>query len=150
METLEDWTKALDSGYGIDVIYLDYQKAFDTVPHKRLLKKLKWYGFNGKLLLWIEDFLTARQMSVSVNGAYSDWAKVASGVPQGSVLGPLLFLLYVNDIPASVSCKIKLCTDDTKLWNTTETQSDSQSLQSNLDSLSKWSDKWLLRFNIEK
>ena len=72
LETLEEWTKALNSGYGIDIIYLDYQKAFDMVPHKRLLKKLKWYGFDGKLLLWIEDFLTDRHMRVSVNGAYSD------------------------------------------------------------------------------
>ena len=72
LETLEDWTTALDSDYGIGVIYLDYQKVFDTVPHKRLLEKLKWYGFDGKLLLWIEDFLTDRQMRVFVNGAYSD------------------------------------------------------------------------------
>ena len=72
LETLEDWTKALESSYGIDIIYLDYQKAFDKVPHKRLLKKLKWYGFNEKLLLWIEDFLTDRQMRVSVNGIYCD------------------------------------------------------------------------------
>ena len=100
LETLEDQTKALDSDYGIDIIYLDYQKAFDTVPHKRLLKKLKWHGFYGELLLWIEDFVTDRQIRVSVNGAYSDWAKVTSGVPWGLVLGLLLFLLYVNDIPA--------------------------------------------------
>ena len=72
LETLDDWTKALDSGYDIDIIYLDYQKTFDTVPHKRLLKKLKCCGFNGKLLLWIEDFLTDRQMRISVNGTYSD------------------------------------------------------------------------------
>ena len=76
LETLEDWTKALDSGYSIDVTYLDYQKAFDMVSYKRLLKKLKWYGFDGKLLLWIEDFLTDRQVRVSINGAYSNWSRL--------------------------------------------------------------------------
>ena len=101
-------------------------------------------------MLYIEDILTDRQMRVFINGAYSDWAKVTSSVPQGSVLGPLLFLLYVNDIPASVSCKIKLFTDDTKIWNTFKAQSDRQSLQSDLELLSKWSDEWLLRFNIDK
>ena len=137
LETLEDLTKALDSDCGIDVIYLDHQNAFHTVPHRRLLKKLKWYGFDGKLLLWIEDFLTDRQMRVSVNDVYFDWAKVTSSVAQGSELGPLLFLLYANDIPASVSCKIKLFADDTKIWNTIKTKSDSQSLQSDHDLLSK-------------
>ena len=101
-------------------------------------------------MLWTEDFLIDRQMRVSVNGAYSDWVNVTSGVPQGSVLGSLLFLLYINDIPASVSCKIKLFADDTKIWNTNKTQSECQSLQSDLDLLSKWLDEWLLRFNIDK
>jgi len=142
-------TTALDSGYDNDVIYLDYQKAFDTVPHKRLLKKLKWYEFDGKLLLWIENFLTDRQMRISVNGAYADWAKITSGVRRRSVLGPFLFLLYVNGIPASVSCKMKLFADDTQIWNTIKTQS-AMSLQSELDLLSKWSDECLLRFNIDK
>ena len=87
-------------------------------------RKLKRYGFDGKLLLWIEDFPTDRQIRVSVNGVYSDWAKVTSGVPQGSVLGPLLFLLYVSDIPASVSCKFKLFANDTKIWNTIKMQYD--------------------------
>ena len=106
--------------------------------------------FDEKLLLWIEDFLTDRQMRVSVNNAYSDWAKVTSGVPQGSVLGPLIFLLYAYDIPASVSFKIKLFADDTKIWNAIKTQSDSQSLQAQLDLLSKWSDERSLKFNIDK
>ena len=99
---------------------------------------------------WIEDFLTDWQMRVSVNGAYFDWAKVSSGVPQGSVLGPLLFLLYINDIPASVNCKIKLVADNTKIWSAIKKQSDSQFLQSDPELLSKWSDEWLLRFNIDK
>ena len=116
--------------------------------------KAKYYlennnGFDWTLFIWIEDFLTDRQMRVSVNGVYFDWANVTSGVLQSSVLGPLLFLLYVNDISASVSCKIKLFADDTKIWNTIKTQSDSQSLQLDLDLLSKWLDKWLLRFNID-
>ena len=101
-------------------------------------------------MLLIEDFLTDRQVRVYVNAVYSDWAKVTSGVPKGSVFEPLLFLLYINEIPASVSYKIKLFADDTKIWNTIKTQSDSQSLQSDLDLLSKWSDEWLLRFNIDK
>ena len=96
------------------------------------------------------DFLTDRQARVSVNGAYSDWAKVTSSVAQGSVLGPLLFLLYVNDIPASFIFKIKPIADDTKIWNTIKTQSNSQSLQLDLDLLSKLSDEWLLRFHIDK
>ena len=83
----------MDSGYGIDVIYLDYQKVFDTVLRKRLLKKLKWYGFDGKLLLWIEDFLTDRQTRVSVNG---DWAKVTSGVLQGSTSVETIFVLAIR------------------------------------------------------
>ena len=101
-------------------------------------------------MLLIENFLTDRQMRVSVNGAYSDWATVTSAVPQGSVLGPLLFLLYVNDIPASVSCKIKPFAVDTKICNTIKTQYDSQSLQSDLDLLIKWLNELLLRFNIDQ
>ena len=92
-------------------------------------------------MLCNENFLTDRQIRGTVNGAYSDWAKVISGVPQGSVSEPLLFQLYVNDIPASISCKIKLFADDTNIWNTIKAQSDSQSMQSDLDLFSKWSDK---------
>jgi len=91
LETLESWTQALDDGYGLDVVYLDYRKAFDSVPHQRLLQKLKEFGIKGKLSAWLESFLTSRSMTVGVRGAFSKFQEVLSRVPQGSVIGPLLF-----------------------------------------------------------
>ena len=87
----------------VDVIYLDLQKAFDKVPHARLLSKLKSYGITGKLLQWIENFLSNRQQCVCLQGSRSDWIYIFSGVPQGSVLGPFLFIVYINDLPEVVS-----------------------------------------------
>jgi len=107
----------LDEGFGIDVLYLDYRKAFDSVPHKRLLKKLKLYGINGKLLRWIQSFLEARLMRVRIRDSFSDWREVLNGVPQGSVLGPRLFLLFVNDLPDWIKNGMRMFADYVKIWN---------------------------------
>jgi hypothetical protein len=150
LETLEAWTRLLDDGFGIDVIYLDYRKAFDTVPHGRLIEKLRSYGIAEELITWITAFLVGRKMRVGVNGKYSTWADVLSGVPQGSVLGPLLFLLFVNDLPDWVVNSIKMFADDTKIWSAIQSAENSHSLQDDLNTLTEWSKRWLLKFNPKK
>ena len=150
LESFEQWTRALDEGYGIDVVYLDYRKAFDTVPHKRLLLKLRNYGFTEKYIKWIENFLTGRKMRVGINNSYSRWTDILSGVPQGSVLGPLLFILYVNDLPSWITNSMRMFADDTKVWSRVSNERDTAGLQDDLNSLCNWSDQWLLKFNVEK
>jgi len=132
------------------VVYLDYRKAFDSVPHRRLIEKLKSFGIDGKLLKWMDDFLTSRTMKVGLRGTFSQLPEVLSGVPQGSVLGPLLFLLYVNELPSWIKCDMKMFADDTKLWCRIKTDAESVVLQADLDSLQSWSDTWQLKFNADK
>jgi len=138
LESLEVWTQALDEGYGVDVIFLDYRKAFDSVPHKRLREKLRTFGLNEKLVAWTAEFLKDRKMRVRVNGSFSNWAEVFSGVPQGSVLGPLLFLLFVNDLPNVIKSHIRMFADDTKIWRTIKDDTDSIWLQQDLDNMESW------------
>ena len=113
---MPNWTLSLDEHLSTDVVYFDFSKAFDSVPHARLLLKLQAYGINGQLLKWFESFLTGRRQYVKVNSASSSWTQVSSGVPQGSVLGPLLFVLYINELPSLVSSQLLMFADDIKLY----------------------------------
>ena len=150
LTALNDWTCSLDQGYPIDVIYFDFRKAFDTVPHARLLLKLKEYGINGNLLCWLHGFLSNRRQRVSINGSFSQLSDVTSGVPQGSVLGPLLFTVYVNDLPSCVNSSLLSFADDTKLFRCIRAEMDVVQLQHDINALLDWSKLWLLSFNISK
>ena len=150
LNMLDTITDAVDSNGQVDIIYMDFQKAFDQVPHMRLIEKVKSHGIHGCILNWIQDFLNGRSQQVIVNGCTSSWAPVTSGIPQGSVLGPILFVLYVNDIPNCTSSDTYLFADDTKVLRKITCDQDSIKLQQDLDELQSWSDKWLLKFHPDK
>ena len=150
LSSLDDWSRAIERGDPVDAIYLDFSKAFDTVLHHRLLRKLQTYGIGGKLLNWIERFLTGRKQRVALNGTKSDWAPVKNGVPQGSVLGPLLFVLFVNDLPDEVQCQIRMFADDTKLYRPVKSPTDAELLHEDVNAVLDWSNKWQLCFNTKK
>ena len=148
--TLNEWFYHLDKRTPVDALYLDFKKAFDSVPHKRLLTKLHGYGIRGNVLKWVESFLTNRVQYVNVNNSNSDKVPVTSGVPQGSVLGPCLFIYFINDLPNAVSCLMKIFADDTKAYRPIYTIKDNEELQLSLDNLVLWTKKWLIGFNSDK
>lgn len=150
LKVVDRWTEILDQGGTVDAVYLDFAKAFDTVPHQRLLVKLAGYGINGHILEWIRHFLTGRKQRVGVAGTFSEWAEVDSGVPQGSVLGPVLFVCYINDMPDNIASFIYMYADDTKIFRRADSDRDRQALQRDIDELARWAEKWQLRFNVEK
>lgn len=150
LTTLDDWTDMLEKDVPVDAIYLDFAKAFDSVPHERLLTKLEAYGINGQIGLWTRDFLTQRRQRVKINGSYSEWASVSSGVPQGSVLGPVLFVIYINDMPDVTKNTCSMYADDTKLYGPATDTIECETLQRDLNSLVNWSSTWQLRFNEDK
>ena len=150
LETLDIWTEVLDNGGSIDVVYTDFMKAFDSVPHRRLVSKAEAYGVRGKVLRWISDFLTNRSQVVCVNEAVSEPGAVTSGIPQGSVLGPVLFVIYINDLPDHVKSDVKIFADDTKVFTRSDIKENRVQLQEDLDNLNEWSSNWKLRFHPEK
>ena len=129
---------------------MDFMKTFDKVPHRRLIKKMEGYGIGKRILNWVKDFLKNRKQKVSVNGAESACQDVTRGIPQGSVLGPILFVIYINDMPECVDAVAYLFADDTKQYKEIKREEDSEKLQKDLDSLQKWSDTWLLKFHSNK
>ena len=137
---------SLDEGNCMDIISLDYQKAFDSVTHRRLLSTLNSYGYRGKVLKWVESFLIGRTQKVTVRGATSSKAVVVSGVPQWSVLGSILFILYINDLPELVSSRFKMFADDTEIYGPATTENEAKAIQDDLEKLQLWSEKWLLKF----
>ena len=125
-----------------DLILLDFSKTFDKVNHLKLLNKLSCFGVKENTLNYIQSFLIDRTQTVVLDVESSEEAKVTSGVPQGSVLGPLLFLLYINDLPENIQSQVRLFADDTAVYLTVTNMQDSQVLQSDLESLQHWERTW--------
>ena len=148
--TIHDIASSLQQNKSIHAAVLDFSKAFDKVPHQRLLLKLERYGIHGNLLSWMESFLTKRVQTVICEGATSTSSPVTSGVPQGSVLGPLLFLTYINDLPNGLASTVKLFADDTLLYGVVVDDSDCDNLQDDLIKLEIWQNEWQMEFNPSK
>ncbi len=152
LEFFEIVTEAVDEGSPFDIIFLDFAKAFDKVPVAPLLAKLQALGVEGQLLCWIKEWLSNRRQRVVLNGQASDWADVTSGVPQGSILGPLLFVIYINDIDLVIDMieLLKKFADDTKLGQRVATAEQRSKMQEALDNVVKWADTWGMKFNVKK
>ena len=153
-------TNSVDNNKPVDVVYLDFTKAFDSVPHDHLIAKLTHIGFRGVVLNLIKSFLTDRQQKVNIAESCSQYISVPSGVPQGSVLGPLLFLIYIDDIDTGISSNIIKFADDIKLFSSLNRADHSSfdgtdnlfdwPLQRDLDLISDWCNSWLLKLNPDK
>uniref|UniRef100_A0A8C5LT35 Reverse transcriptase domain-containing protein n=1 Tax=Leptobrachium leishanense TaxID=445787 RepID=A0A8C5LT35_9ANUR len=146
----EEVSRSIDQGVAVDVIYLNFAKAFDTVPHKRLLFKLRKNGLDENTCSWIENWLKDRVQRVVINGTFSRWTPVVSGVPQGSVIGPILFNLFINDLEIGIESHVSVFSDDTKLGKVIQCEQDVTSLQRDLDRLGDWALKWQMKFNLDK
>ena len=149
---MEQLTRLVDEGHSVDVVYCDFSKGFDVVPHKRLLAKCEGMGIRGKVLRWVEEWLTGRKQRVILNGQASEWRDVLSSVVQGSCLGPCLFVIFINDIDLAmdtISFIVKFA-DDSKAGRVVDSPEDREAFQTMLNRLETWSQEWQLLFNRSK
>ena len=145
------FSEALDKKKDIRIVFCDISKAFDRVWHKGLLYKLENIGIRGPLLQWFKNYLSNRQQRVIINGNESSWGDILAGVPQGSVLGPLLFLVYINDICTDINSEIRLFADDTTIFIFVDNPEESAVIINNdLAKMSEWAKKWLVNFSPSK
>ena len=143
--------KALDNGLEARAVFRDISIAFDRVWHKGLIYKLKRAGINGLLLDWLSDYLTNRKQRVVIPGGTSDWQFIRAGVPQGSILGPMLFLLCINDIASDIQSCVCLFADNTSLYITVDNLiSAAEMIDTDLKTIHRWAEKWLVKFNPSK
>ncbi len=151
LDIYNTFCKALDDGKEVRAIFCDISKAFDRVWHKGLLHKLEAAGISGRLLLWFENYLHDRRQRVVIPGSKSEWVSIKAGVPQGSTLGPLLFLIYINDIVRQINCTIRLFADDTSLYVIVDNPITAADLLNNdLQTITDWANQWLVKFNPNK
>ena len=150
INTVEHLAWSVNDRNQTDLLILDFSKALDKVAHKRLLLKLEYYGIRGLVLAWIKAWLIGRTQQVALEGEYSKKSFVRSGVPQGTVLGPLCFLLFVNDLVNDITSNIKLFADDTLLYSLAHNSYDAISVQSDLDKLVERAKLWQMAFNPSK
>lgn len=152
VETAHDMASILNDKQQLDVISIDFSKAFDRVPHRKLLSKLKTFGIEPMIINWINSYLTNRSQSVEINGHVSNSLPVYSGVPQGSVLGPLLFLMYINDIAHGTPphIHIRLFADDCIIYSAIKSQDQQRALNDYLDHIEEWCDHWDMKINFTK
>ena len=140
----------VNKGYSVDLIILDFSKAFDKVSHKKLIAKLRAYGIDEILVKWTEALLTERRQRVVIGDNQSDWKEVTSGVPQGSVIGPSDFTLFINDLPDKLTHIVKLYADDSKLIGIVKEDSDFAAIQKDINKMQNWAKEWQMSFNYDK
>ena len=150
VNVIHDWATSIDNRRQTDIFILNFEKAFDTMPHELLKSKLHAYSVRKNIMQWIDSFLSDRQQSVVVNGSQSGYEPVASGVPQGTVLGPILFLVHINDISEKVSSEIWLFADDCVCYRDIKSKEDCEKLQEDINILGDWADEWGMRFQSVK
>ena len=150
IEFVDDISKNLQEGRQTDILIMDFAKAFDKVNHSLLIHKLRYYGIDGKTTRWIQNWLEDRQQTVVLDGVSSEAVSIDSGVPQGSVLGPGLFLFYINDLQSRLTSKVRLFADDTIIYLTIANEDDASTLQEDLNKLGQWENEWCMKFHPDK